>query len=135
MNRTQRVFTALVAVTALALAVSPRALAQEKPKTPSGVAGNWSIAVASPDGQMAAGLSLKQDGPNVTGTFTSEHTGEVAVEGRYVDATLTFTIPLHGGTDPAMKVDFTGKMKADGTLAGSLTGPMGDLSWTASRVK
>ena len=37
--------------------------------------------------------------------------------------------------DPAMKIDFTGKLKADGTLAGTLTGPMGDMPWTASRVK
>lgn len=135
MKRTSIRLAATIGITALAIVVSPRAFAQEKPKAPAGVAGNWSISVAAQDGQMSAGMALKQDGQKVTGTFTSDHTGEAPVEGQYVDGTLTFTIPLHGGTDPSMRVDFTGKLKADGTLAGTLTGPMGEMSWTASRVK
>ncbi len=127
----------MIATAALTIVFGTRAFAQQDPPkaAPAGVAGNWSLVVAAQDGTITAGMSLKQDGQKVTGTFTSDHTGEVAVDGQYVDGTLSFTIALHGGNDPSMKIDFTGKLKTDGSLAGSLTGPMGDMEWTASRVK
>jgi hypothetical protein len=99
------------------------------------VTGNWTVSVASDQGPMSAAMTLAQTGAKVTGTFTNEHTGEVSLEGQFTNGSLTFAINVHGGTDAAMRLDFTGRMKDDGTLAGTLNGPMGEMTWTATRVK
>jgi hypothetical protein len=109
---------------------------QAKPKADTaGVAGKWTITVANDQGPMSAGMTLTQNAAKVTGTFTSDHTGEVPVEGEFANGTLTFNITVHSDGDNAMRVDFTAKMKDDGTLAGTLKGPMGEMSWSGTRVK
>ena len=114
--------------------VSTNAQEPAKPAAPTGVAGKWTMSVNGQDGVITAGLALTQDGRKVTGTLTSDQTGEVPLAGEFADGTLTFSVTVHTDSD-AMRVDFTGKLKDDGTLAGSLTGPMGDMTWTATRVK
>ena len=109
---------------------------QAKPKADTAsVAGKWAISLTNDQAPMEAGLTLTQNGAKVAGTFTSDHTGEAPVEGEFANGTLTFSIMLHGSSDPQMRVDFIGKMKDDGTLAGTLKGPMGEMSWTATRAK
>ena len=54
-----------------------------------------------------------------------------AVEGEFAGNTLKLE-SAQGGDD---KVIFNAKLKDDGTLAGYVSGPMGDLKWTAERVK
>ncbi len=76
-------------------------------------------------------MALTQNGAKITGTFTSDHTGEVRVEGEFANGTLTFAIDVHGDSGSSMHVDFTGKMKDDGTLTGTLKGQMGEMTWTA----
>ena len=77
-------------------------------------------------------LVLKQDGGKVTGTFTSPH-GDVPLAGEYVGTTLTFHATIE---DPHhAELTFTGTRKDDGTLAGAVTGPMGDMTWKAERAK
>ena len=136
MANNMRVMTILV--TALAVGVVTGAVqAQEagsKAETAS-VVGKWTLSVSMPDNSMTAGMTLAQDGAKVTGTFTSDHTGEAPIKGRFTNGTLTFAITVHGGGGAAMQVDFTGKIKGDGTLAGALTGQMGEMSWSATRVK
>jgi hypothetical protein len=94
------------------------------------VAGNWSVAVDGPHGAAAMSLVLKQDGTKVTGTFISGHGPDLALEGEFVDGTLK--IESAGGDD---RVIFNAKLKDDGTLAGYVSGPMGDMKWTAERIK
>jgi hypothetical protein len=113
-------------------------VAQETPKTDArsaapSVAGSWTMSIESPEA-MSASLTLKQDGQHVTGTFSSDHTGEAALAGEFVDGTLTFSITADAGHGP-MQIGFRAKLKDDGTLTGTLTGPMGEMSWTAERVK
>lgn len=124
-------------VTALAIGLLTNLDAQQaKPKADTAsVAGKWAISVTNDQAPMEAGLTLTQNGAKVAGTFTSDHTGEAPVEGEFANGTLTFSIMLHGSSDPQMRVDFIGKMKDDGTLAGTLKGPMGEMSWTATRAK
>ena len=108
----------------LAIAVSAAA-------APS-VAGDWTVTVPdSPHGAMTMGLTLKQDGTKVTGTFSSGHMAGIAVSGEFADGSLT----LETGGDADDKIVFNAKMKEDGTLAGYLSSPMGDMKWTASRVQ
>ncbi len=106
-----------------------------QPKTQkASVAGKWTVAVAADTGTIEASAVFEQHDEKVTGTFTSDHTGEAAVTGRFVDGTLTFSVAVHADTQP-MSVDFTGKFNDDGTLAGTVLSPMGELKWTATRVK
>jgi hypothetical protein len=34
-----------------------------------------------------------------------------------------------------MEIYFAGQLKEDGTLAGSMSGPMGEMPWVAERAK
>jgi hypothetical protein len=95
-----------------------------------GVSGTWNLSVDSPHGPAAMALILKQDGQKVTGTFASGHHPDMAVEGEFADGTLKLET-TEAGDD---KITFTGKLKDDGTLAGYLSSPMGDMKWTAARA-
>lgn len=95
------------------------------------VSGTWTMTVqGSPHGDMAMGLTLEQKGTKVTGTFASPH-GDLAVAGEFADGTLSIT--TGGGDDE--KITFSAKLKENGTLAGYVSSPMGDMQWTASRVE
>jgi hypothetical protein len=116
--------TLLTTLSALALAATLSA-------APS-VAGSWTMTVAGgPHGDATMGLTLKQDGSKVTGTFSSGHAPDVTVTGELTNGELK----IETAGDPDAKIAFTGKLKEDGTLAGYLSSPMGDMRWTASRVE
>jgi hypothetical protein len=120
---------------ALALIAAAPLAAQSSASKPSSVAGNWDVAISMQDGTLPATMALAQEGKKVTGTFNSEHSGEVPVDGQFADGKLTFTTVVHSGSPQEMKIEFAGALKADGTLAGTLSSPMGDMTWTASRAK
>src|SRR5262245_5781895 len=109
------------------LAVAATALAAE----PS-VTGTWTMTVeGSPHGNATMGLTLKQDGTKVTGTFSSGHSADMAVSGEFVKGQLK--IETAGQADS--KIMLSAKLKDDGTLAGMISSPMGDMKWTASKAK
>ena len=135
----------LIALATLVLAtVTTGAAAQQAPETPkqdpkaeakapAGVAGKWVLAVETQNGTINPALELKVDGKKVTGTLSSPQ-GEVAVAGEFADNKLTFSINVqNNGGD--MKIDFAGTLKADGTLAGTMAFPQGEIPWTAARPK
>lgn len=108
----------------LAIAVSAAA-------APS-VAGNWTVTLPdSPHGAMTMGLTLKQEGTKVSGTFSSGHMAGIALSGEFANSELK--LETGGAADD--KIVFNAKMKGDGTLAGYLSSPMGDMKWTASRAE
>jgi len=97
------------------------------------VTGNWTMAVeGGPHGTATMGLTLKQDGDKVSGTFASGHTADMAVAGEFVKGELK--IETTAG-DADGKIIFSAKLKEDGTLAGYISSPMGDMKWTASRAE
>jgi hypothetical protein len=99
---------------------------------PATVTGSWTMTVeGGPHGKMTMGLVLKQDGTKVTGTFASGHAPDQAVSGDLVDGVLK--IQSEGDSDH--QVIFKGTLKNDGTLAGTVSTPVGDMTWTAQRVK
>ena len=106
--------------------------AQTPAKTAATVGGTWNVAVKGPaaHGDLEATMQLKQEGKAVSGTF-SAHGTEHTLKGEFTDATLTLETtdtPANNG------LTFTGKLKDDGSMAGYLSGPMGDMQWTASRA-
>ena len=76
-------------------------------------------------------LVLKQEAKKVTGTFVSGHGPDLALDGEFADGTLK----LESANADHDKVIFNATLKEDGTLAGYVSGPMGDMRWTAERVK
>jgi hypothetical protein len=80
---------------------------------------------------LVAALTLKQDGAKVTGTFSTGHSPDMTVSGEFVNGELKIETPPDGDS----KIVFNARLKDDGTLAGYLSSPMGDMKWTASRVE
>jgi hypothetical protein len=98
---------------------------------PADVSGTWAMTVkgSGAHGDMSASLALKQEGKKVTGTMAA-HGYEHHVSGEFVDGTLSLDV-----TREDQQMTLTAKLKEDGTLAGYVSGPMGDLAWTAQRVE
>jgi hypothetical protein len=96
----------------------------------SSVTGTWTMSVqGGPHGDATMGLTLKQEGTTVTGTFASGHSPDMAVKGEIVDGALK--IETEGDADH--RIVFTAKLKDDGTLAGYISSPMGDMKWKATK--
>ena len=131
----------MVAVALFTLAVSGQAMraSQEKQEprkdgqAAANVTGKWSLSIETPQGPMTVAMVLKQEGTKVTGTLASPQ-GETALDGQFVDGALTFGITFEGGGG-SMQLSFSAKLAADGSLAGVMSGPMGEIPWTAVRVK
>jgi opacity protein-like surface antigen len=120
----KRTVCTLVTVMAVALAT----IAADAPS----VTGAWTMNVeGGPHGNATMGLTLKQDGTKVTGTFASGHAADMEVAGEFVDGELKIETTAGHGDD---KILFSAKLKDDGTLAGYISSQMGDMKWTASRV-
>ena len=93
------------------------------------VTGTWTMNVTGgPHGNATMGLVLKQEGTKVTGTFSSGHSADMEVAGQFKDGQLD--VETKGGDS---RIIFSAKLKADGTLSGSISSEMGDMKWTASR--
>jgi hypothetical protein len=95
------------------------------------VSGKWTMTVKSPHGVVTMGLTLQQDGKDVTGTFATPHGDDLRVDGEFVDRTLTLATRNSGDS----KITLTAKLKDNGTLDGYLSSEMGDMTWTADRAK
>jgi ABC-type glycerol-3-phosphate transport system substrate-binding protein len=97
-----------------------------------GVAGTWTMNVDTgpAHGITTMGLTLKEDGKSLSGTFQSPH-GDIAVTGEFVDGALR----LSTADNAEMSVTFHAKLRDDGTLAGYMSTPRGDMKFTAERSK
>lgn len=111
----------------------PKTEQKADPKAP--IAGKWNMSVEVPQqGAMASVLLLKQDGKKLTGTLTGPQ-GEVPVEGEYADGKISFAMSFQG-SNGSMSIGFSGALKENGTLAGTLDFGQGQpLNWTAERAK
>ena len=76
-------------------------------------------------------LELEQQGNKLIGNFLIPDHGDLPMEGEFGNGKLI----LRSTEDAFMKLDITGELKPNGQLAGTLTGTMGDHSWTAERTK
>lgn len=124
----------------LTLAVLPALRAQQgaPPAAPgaakpaAGIDGNWNMSIATQQG-MQATVAFKTDAKKVTGTITGDQ-GPTALSGEYADGKLTFSISYNTNNGP-VPISFSGALKDDGTLAGTMNYGQGDIAWTATRQK
>jgi hypothetical protein len=99
---------------------------------PATVDGTWTgRIVGTPHGDLTMTMTLEQDGNKVTGTLTTEVTGKVTLSGDLMDGALR----LSTAPDAEPSFTMTGSLKEDGKLSGSLSTHMGDMTWSAERVK
>lgn len=139
-------FTKALAVCALALTIpalagaqtatqDPKPVEKTAPAEAMTVAGKWAMSLQSPQGAMDVSLEVKVDEKQVvTGTLSGPQ-GPVPIEGELKEGVLGFLISVDGGGG-SFSIWFSGSLKEDGTMAGNADmGEMGQMSWTAKRVK
>lgn len=97
-----------------------------------GVAGTWTLTVdtGSAHGITTMSLTLSEEGNKVSGTFQSPH-GDHEVSGEFAGGALR----LSTNASDEMTVTFHATMREDGTLAGYVSTPRGDMKFTAERAK
>ena len=129
MSRFIRALVAMVAVVLMVATAQP--WAQDKKE--ANVTGTRNVIVegSGAHGDLAATMILKQEGTTVTGSF-SAHGNEHGLEGTLDDRALELA-----ATDmPAdVRLVLSATLQPDGTLSGSLSGPVADSRWTATRAK
>lgn len=125
------VFAAVVA-TAPLLAQTPQAPAApaKAADTAPTLAGKWTISLDTPQGAIDVSTTLKLDGKKIGGTLTGPTGQDTEVTGELADGKITFSISPEGNT-----FTFVGTQKDADHMTGSLTSPMGEIPWTATRVK
>ena len=114
-------------------AAPPKQDPKAETKAPAGVAGKWILTLETQNGAMNPTLDLKVDGKKLTGTISGPQ-GDVALTGDVAENKLTFSINVQTNNGD-MKIDFAGTLKADGTLAGTMAFPQGEIAWTGARPK
>lgn len=131
---------ALFAVVAMVVGFSMQSVwASQAPQEPKkdlskvAIDGKWNMSLEGPQGPMSILMTLKLDGTKVTGSLNSQM-GDTPLEGQYAEGVLNFGISFDGGGG-SMQIAFAGKLTDENTMAGSLSGPMGDIPWSAVRVK
>ena len=91
------------------------------------VGGNWEMTMDSPHGKMVGPLALQQDGAKITGTYETEHTGKLTINGKVDGEKISFTMEVPGGQ---MTINFDGVR--DGDKLSGTTKPLNG-EWSAVR--
>jgi hypothetical protein len=92
------------------------------------IAGKWNVSIPA-HGNLAIVMDIKQDGNKLTANFIIPDHGDLEMAGEIVDGKVTLT-----STENAFAhFILYGSLKQDGTLSGSATGDMGDMTWVATK--
>ena len=91
------------------------------------VGGNWEMTMDSPHGKLTGPLTLQQDGTKLTGTYETEVTGKLTINGTVDGEKIRFTMEVPGGE---MTVNFDGAK--DGDKLSGTTKPLNG-EWSAVR--
>jgi hypothetical protein len=93
------------------------------------VDGKWDLIAETPHGKLTLELDLKQNADAVSGTLLNFRGEKQPVQGSFKSQTLTVE------TTSGEEIALTGKLAADGTLAGQLSTSRGDVQWLGTRGK
>jgi hypothetical protein len=95
--------------------------------------GKWTMKVSGgPHGDAAMSLVVKQQGEKIAAEFNPGHDGDIPMTGTFVKGALTMESPAN---DDGAKITMKAALKPDGSLSGFLSSQMGDMTWTAARIK
>jgi len=135
--------SALFVILALVLAVGAGAaraaahgdsgLPSQEKKAPLNVAGKWAMTLEMSMGAATPALELKQDGENLTGTYTGRY-GTFPIQGTLKAQAIVFSFSMSAEGE-SVNMSFLGEVAADAqSMKGTATiGPLGDATWTAKR--
>jgi hypothetical protein len=100
--------------------------------TAAGVAGQWDIVVAIPDGPLPVTVQLKQTGEAISGTSTSRLGNADIASGKLTGNKITFTINVNyqGQVIPAT---YVGTIDGD-NIKGVVETPLGNVDFTGKKV-
>jgi hypothetical protein len=96
----------------------------------SSVAGSWDLSINGPEGPIAAGAVLKQDGEKVSGTLSSPQ-GETQVAGTMTGKTMALQFSV---TTPQGPIDIKVTAEVNGSeMKGMMDFGMGQADFTGKR--
>jgi hypothetical protein len=101
---------------------------------PVDVTGDWEMTVQSPQGERTMKISFVQTGESLEVKMEGFQGEEMKGTGKVKDNDLEWTFTMNG---PQGEMSITNKGKVDGdTMKGTASlGEMGDVEWTAKKVK
>ena len=124
----------LVAFAAVALLAGvATAHAQNTPPAAADVSGAWELAWETPRGSTTMDLELRADGHTLTGRVETRAGWNDITDGKVDDGAVSFAVQISRG-ERTFRMQFDGKLTADGTLEGTVNTPRDDaVPWTAKR--
>jgi hypothetical protein len=126
----------VIAVTLFVTAAAAISASAQQNRSPApSIAGRWILTTSAdgPHGKTSMSMVAAQDGRKVTAKLTPPHGEELSLAGELVNRELKLATAAEKGTPPA--VTLQAKLRDDGSLAGVVSGPMGDVMWTAVRAR
>ena len=97
----------------------------------SAFAGKWVLNVPTKPDAITFDVDAKVSADQLTGTLFTTHTGLREIRnGHLSDGALVFEVPTSEGAPPAV---FSLKFTDDGSVTGTINGPMGQLPFTGQR--
>ncbi len=127
MEKAVRLIVMLAAMMlAMFFVLVPAAGAAENAK----VAGEWNLAVETPNGTGTPSVIFKQDGGTLTGTYKGRM-GESELKGTINGNDIKWTVTVHpqGGE---MAIEYSGTVDGD-TMKGKVSSPMGEATFTGKK--
>lgn len=127
MSRSRRVLAALALVALSATAVTAAVLHD--------LTGKWNLAVVTDNGTGYPVLELRQQGEQVTGTYSSNAMGNRSITGTVRGDTLSFVLSANAGGEGVV-LTYTARIVTADSLNGTVDfGGMGGASFTGRRQK
>jgi len=121
----------LLMVVLCASLVALTGLAQSKEAPAKSVTGNWKLTVESQNGTTNPGLTLKQEGETLTGTYKGRF-GDSPLKGTVKGSEIKFTVRVEVQGQEVI-IDYAGKIEGD-TMKGTVKfGDFGDGTFTAKK--
>ncbi len=91
------------------------------------VGGNWEMTMDSPHGKLTGPLTLQQERTRITGTYETEHTGKLTINGKVDGEKIMFTMEV-----PADQMTISFEGAKDGDKLSGTTKPLNG-EWSAVR--
>lgn len=104
------------------------------PAPPATLSGPWTMKISMPQEETEASLALTQQGSTIEGTLSNEHLGTMSLKGTNDHGALAFVVDGEA-MGQVVHLEYTGKVRPDGTIAGDMTSPFGNATWSAARIK
>ena len=104
------------------------------PAPPATLSGPWTMKISMPQEETEAALALTQKGSAIEGTLSNDHLGTMTVKGTSEDGALAFVVDGEA-MGQVVHLEYTGRVRPDGTIGGDMTSPFGNATWSATRIK